>query len=530
MVNGTACVDLKLQVGSITGAGHRRGRRPAGRDENATLGIVIDRAEGRRPSAERPQLHPARHADSRRRRAAAAPRRRGPATPRLAGSATSTGGFNVNGMRNQSNNFLLDGSPNNDTFNTGFVLRPPPDAIEEFKILTHSYDAEYGRNAGSVVNVVTKSGEQRLARRALGVQPRRRAAGAQLLRATTKPALKQNQFGGALGGPIAKNRAVLLRLLRGLQQPAGHDRQPRGAERGAARRRLLGRRGDPRSADGAAVSRQRDSRRTASARSPRASSRTTTCRCPNTAAQPLHAIARRAGRRASSSGSRLDYRSNDAHTLLGRYMSRHTNNVNPLGGSNSRRRATPRMPRCRTSWDRTPGSCSPNMINVARANLEPHRRQAERDERASISSRLGFNMPARNATAAGLPFITVNGFFTHGRRRSSRSRPRPTTSSASATTSPWVTGRHSMQVRRRDAARSDLDRVHQPAERRLHVHGRMQRQRRGRLPARRADAVPRRAAGDPNLDGSSWTYADLRAGRVPRRIAADAELRPAATR
>ena len=64
-------------------------------------------------------------------------------------------------MRNQSNNFLLDGASNNDTFNTGFVLRPPPDAIQEFKILTHSYSAEYGRNAGSVVNVVTRAGTQR---------------------------------------------------------------------------------------------------------------------------------------------------------------------------------------------------------------------------------------------------------------------------------------------------------------------------------------------------------------------------------
>ena len=65
-------------------------------------------------------------------------------------------------MRNQSNNFLLDGATNNDTFNTGFVLRPPPDAIEEFKILTNAFGAEYGRNAGSVVNVVTKSGTNNL--------------------------------------------------------------------------------------------------------------------------------------------------------------------------------------------------------------------------------------------------------------------------------------------------------------------------------------------------------------------------------
>src|SRR3989337_1384796 len=84
----------------------------------------------------------------------------GDATP--GGFGNATGGFNVNGMRNQSNNFLMDGATNNDTFNTGFVLRPPPDAIEEFQILTHAFSAEYGRNAGSVVNVVTKSGSNRL--------------------------------------------------------------------------------------------------------------------------------------------------------------------------------------------------------------------------------------------------------------------------------------------------------------------------------------------------------------------------------
>src|SRR5207253_3291490 len=80
----------------------------------------------------------------------------GDATP--GGFGATTAGFNVNGMRNQSNSFLLDGASNNDTFNTGFVMRPPPDAIQEFKIQTHSYSAEFGRNSGSVVNVVTKSG------------------------------------------------------------------------------------------------------------------------------------------------------------------------------------------------------------------------------------------------------------------------------------------------------------------------------------------------------------------------------------
>ena len=130
----------------------------------------------------------------------------GDATP--GGFGNSTGGFNVNGMRNQSNNFLMDGATNNDTFNTGFVLRPPPDAIQEFKILTHAFGAEFGRNAGAVVNVVTKAGSNTFSgalwefNRDDALQARNYfAPGNQ-----AKPVLKQNQFGGALGGPVVKNR------------------------------------------------------------------------------------------------------------------------------------------------------------------------------------------------------------------------------------------------------------------------------------------------------------------------------------
>jgi len=131
----------------------------------------------------------------------------GDATP--GGFGNVTGGFNVNGQRNQSNNFLLDGSANNDSFNTGFVLRPPPDAIQEFKILTHSYDAEYGRNAGSVVNVVTKSGTNTW-EGSLWEFNRDDALQAQNYFAAAKPALKQNQFGGAAGGPLVTNRLFMF--------------------------------------------------------------------------------------------------------------------------------------------------------------------------------------------------------------------------------------------------------------------------------------------------------------------------------
>ncbi len=145
----------------------------------------------------------------------------GDATP--GGFGNVTGGFNVNGMRNQSNNFLLDGATNNDTFNTGFVLRPPPDAIQEFKILTHAFGAEYGRNAGSVVNVVTKSGTNTFSGAAWefnrddALQARNFfAPGNQ-----PKPELKQNQFGAALGGPVVKNRLFGFGYYEGFRNDAG---------------------------------------------------------------------------------------------------------------------------------------------------------------------------------------------------------------------------------------------------------------------------------------------------------------------
>ncbi len=145
----------------------------------------------------------------------------GDATP--GGFGNTTGGFNVNGMRNQSNNFLMDGATNNDTFNTGFVLRPPPDAIEEFKILTHAFGAEFGRNAGAVVNVVTKSGSNRLAGAAWefnrddALQARNFfAPGNQ-----AKPVLKQNQFGAALGGPVLRNKLFGFGYYEGYRNESG---------------------------------------------------------------------------------------------------------------------------------------------------------------------------------------------------------------------------------------------------------------------------------------------------------------------
>ena len=71
---------------------------------------------------------------------------------------TSGNPFSVSGQRSESLTFLLDGGNNTDFLGNNIVVSPNPDAVEEFKILTNNYDAQYGRTSGGIVNQITRSG------------------------------------------------------------------------------------------------------------------------------------------------------------------------------------------------------------------------------------------------------------------------------------------------------------------------------------------------------------------------------------
>src|SRR5215475_7830403 len=84
-----------------------------------------------------------------------------PITPGLAtagGSLREGQAYSVNGQRPESNNFLIDGADNFNGVDGGTVLKPPVDAIAEFRILTHSSNAEFGHSTGSTTNIITRSG------------------------------------------------------------------------------------------------------------------------------------------------------------------------------------------------------------------------------------------------------------------------------------------------------------------------------------------------------------------------------------
>lgn len=111
------------------------------------------------------------------------------------------GTITMNGARGTSNNYMLDGGDNNDPQISVASLVPNPDALEEFSILTNNYSAEYGRNAGGVVNAITKSGTNTL-RGSLYEFVRNDTFDARNFFSLVQPKLRRNQFGASIGGPV----------------------------------------------------------------------------------------------------------------------------------------------------------------------------------------------------------------------------------------------------------------------------------------------------------------------------------------
>jgi hypothetical protein len=114
-------------------------------------------------------------------------------------------------------NYYLDGGNNTAGLrNTGNSL-PNPDAVQEFRVITNSYGAEFGRYAGGMVDVVTKSGSNSL-HGSLFEFLRNDALNANTWNALSKPPLRRNQFGGSFGGPIIKDRTFYFGSYSGLRQ------------------------------------------------------------------------------------------------------------------------------------------------------------------------------------------------------------------------------------------------------------------------------------------------------------------------
>jgi hypothetical protein len=115
----------------------------------------------------------------------------------------------ANGARAEHNNFMLDGVENNSAIEGVAVIIPSVDAIQEFKVQTSNYSAEFGRAAGAVVNIAIKSGTNQLHGTAYEFL-RNNALDARDFFALGVQPLRRNQFGFSLGGPVVKDRVFLF--------------------------------------------------------------------------------------------------------------------------------------------------------------------------------------------------------------------------------------------------------------------------------------------------------------------------------
>jgi hypothetical protein len=145
------------------------------------------------------------------------------------------GNLSINGQRESSNGFLVNGIDVQEHMNGGTSIIPNLDSIEEFRVLTNNFNPEYGNYNGGIVTVVSKSGSNALHGNAFEFF-RNTALDARGYFDPTRPAFNQNQFGGTIGGPVRRDTVFFFVDYQGTQTTqgisTGYISVPTVAERG----------------------------------------------------------------------------------------------------------------------------------------------------------------------------------------------------------------------------------------------------------------------------------------------------------
>lgn len=134
----------------------------------------------------------------------------------------SAGNISVNGQRETANAFLVNGADVSEGRNLGTGLVPNIDGIGEFRLITNSFDAEYGKFSGAVVNVITKSGTNEIHGDVFEFL-RNDKLDAKNYFFAGKSELRRNQFGYAAGGPAWKNKIFWFSDYQGTRQVQGAE-------------------------------------------------------------------------------------------------------------------------------------------------------------------------------------------------------------------------------------------------------------------------------------------------------------------
>ncbi len=204
-VDQKARVDFRLQVGTASESVQVTAELPLTQTDTSSVGAVIDNQKVVEMPLNGRQFYSL---------ALLVP---GVAPPAQGSILSFRGGFNVAGASELNNNFTLNGLENNDQLLSAPAFRPSVDAIQEFKILTGVFPAEYGRNSGSQVIVTTKAGGNAFHGSVFEFLRNQVTDAKNLFTPPNSaiPAFKQNQFGGTIGGPIIRNKTFFFASYEG---------------------------------------------------------------------------------------------------------------------------------------------------------------------------------------------------------------------------------------------------------------------------------------------------------------------------
>jgi hypothetical protein len=115
----------------------------------------------------------------------------------------------VSGGRTRSNNYNVNGGYSADLFVNSPAIQPSPDSVSEFRVISHNYEAALGRNSGSILNVITRSGGSSFHGSVFEFL-RNNALNAKGYFDPEVPEFVQNQFGGTFGGPLRRDRTFFF--------------------------------------------------------------------------------------------------------------------------------------------------------------------------------------------------------------------------------------------------------------------------------------------------------------------------------
>ncbi|MEO8130990.1 MAG: carboxypeptidase-like regulatory domain-containing protein, partial [Bryobacteraceae bacterium] len=326
------------------------------------------------------------------------------------GSLRNGQGYAVNGQRPESNAYRVDGASNVNRMDGGYALRIPVDAIAEFRILTHTAPPEYGGTSGSTTSVVTRSGTNAI-HGSLYEFFRNDVFDARNYFSPSVEPLKQNQYGGTVGGPVRHDKTFFFGYYEGFRNRQGFTRS---AVVGTAAQRRGDFSGQPQplidiSAGGIPYPGGIIPPSQLNAVALGILQRYIPLGNVGPSVYSTTVVARND---SDQGGGRLDHRFSDNDQLAFRYSYSQGTNVNPISIRGSDLPGFPVQDELATHSVTLSEThlFSPTAVNSFRVSYFRHKFFF--DERLNKTSprELGFNYDSASAAGQGVPFFNINGY------------------------------------------------------------------------------------------------------------------------